>query len=142
MIIIEDIYPKSIIYVVMYTDNDIPNEKPIVFINDNLLTLKSKIANFFYNFFKVKRNFFLIAFILLLIFGTEWMYNKLFISIEATNQIISKNELINQKIFEYYKKQGLNPSIIQYDIIETPTGFYDQESLKKIYLLNVVNDRF
>ena len=53
------------------------------------------------------------------------------IHIDDLNKTILKRELIDQKVFEYYERKGLKPTISTYDVINVPVNFYEQEDLKK-----------
>ena len=141
---ISNLYPKEKLYIHVYPDIEDENyyEKPIVYIDGNILGLKTKIINIFYNFFKFK----ILSFITLLIFFVPiYMTYKVskdsFVLLEKTNTIVTKKELMDQKIFNYYKRMGLNPSLGQYEIIDVPKTFYAQEELKK-FIRTKCNERY
>jgi len=132
---ISNIYPKEKLYLHLYPNDDDKNieQKPIIYINGNLLGIKTKFLNIFYNFFRFK--FLAIFFLILMLIPVYLTYissQKIYVLSEETKELVSKKELINQKLFNYYRQQGLNPMLVEYDIVNTPNSFYEQEELKNI----------
>lgn len=134
LLVFRDLYPKHKLYINLYPDMKNKNNeiKPIIYIEGKLLDWKSNIINSLYNFFKFKTfAFIIIAFFSYLFYSMYSLKQTLYIQTENTNERILKKELIEQKIFNYYERIGLKPSLGKFDIKNVPSSFYEQEELKK-----------
>ena len=130
ILLIDNINPKTEINIFMYPkEKNI--EKPIIYIDGNLLDYKSKIHNFIYDLFKSKAILILLPLIAIPIFVIYYTNQSLFFFDKKTNEIFSKNEFINKKQFELYEKNSLNPKLVTLDVITPPNSFYEQQNLEK-----------
>ncbi|MDX9902294.1 MAG: hypothetical protein RBT22_12480 [Aliarcobacter sp.] len=130
ILLIDNINPKTEIHIFMYPKEE-EFEKPIIYIDGNLLDYKTKIHNFIYDLFKSKAILILLPLIGIPILSVYYTTQSLYIFDEKTNEMFSKSEFIDKKQFELYEKQNLKPNLVELDVIIPPTNFYKQQDLEK-----------
>lgn len=142
-LIINDLLPKNKLLIRIYPDVDDANYhiEPIVYLDGSLLTWKSKLITSIFDFFKSKFSIIVSLMIILPLLFSYYIKQNIYVSLEDTNKTLSKKEIIDEKMFNYYKRQGFNPSLSKMNIINTPAGFYEQEKLKKTIRANC-DERF